>query len=92
MKDLSVLRLLIDAVDQKIITLISQRLELVNEVGEYKKAHNLPIFVPEREAEILANLGSKAKKLGVSESLIQNLYAVMFEFSKQVQTTHKGKK
>ena len=92
MKDLSVLRLLIDAVDQKIITLISQRLELVNEVGEYKKAHNLPIFVPEREAEILANLGSKAQKLGVSESLIENLYAVMFEFSKQVQTTHKGKK
>ena len=92
MRDLSVLRLLIDAVDQKVITLISQRLELVNEVGEYKKAHNLPIFVPEREAEILANLGSKAQKLGVSESLIENLYAVMFEFSKQVQTTHKGKK
>ena len=51
---LSKLRDQIDAVDQKIIDLLAERLRLVGEVGEVKAKHGLPIYVPEREAAMLS--------------------------------------
>ncbi|MDA9557519.1 bifunctional chorismate mutase/prephenate dehydrogenase [Vibrio sp.] len=63
----------IDAVDKQILTLLSQRLSLVEEVGEVKSKHGLPIYVPEREAAMLASRRAEAEKLGVPPQLIEDI-------------------
>ena len=70
---LSKLRDQIDAVDQQIIDLLAERLRLVGEVGEVKTKHGLPIYVPEREAEMLAKRREEAEKKGVPASLIEDI-------------------
>jgi len=70
---LSKLRDQIDAVDQKIIDLLAERLRLVGEVGEVKTEHGLPIYVPEREAAMLAKRREEAEKKGVPANLIEDI-------------------
>ena len=50
------LRVLIDAVDQELLSLLSRRAALANEVGEIKKLDGSPVFRPEREAQVIQNL------------------------------------
>lgn len=70
---LSKLRDKIDAVDQQIIDLLAERLKLVGEVGEVKTVHGLPIYVPEREAAMLAKRREEAEKKGVPADLIEDI-------------------
>ncbi|MDZ7936992.1 MAG: prephenate dehydratase [Rhodoferax sp.] len=50
------LRVLIDAVDQNLLALLSQRAALAHEVGELKKIEGSAVFRPEREAQVIAKL------------------------------------
>ncbi len=70
---LSKLRDKIDAVDQQIIDLLAERLRLVGEVGEVKTEHGLPIYVPEREAAMLAKRRAEAESKGVPADLIEDI-------------------
>ena len=54
--DLSELRNSIDGIDAQIVNLLKNRYEFVRQVGEYKKARNAPISVPEREALLMQKL------------------------------------
>lgn len=51
--DLNEIRKDINAVNQEMLRLLIKRLQLCSDVAEYKKARGLPIYVPEREKEIL---------------------------------------
>lgn len=53
--ELNELRDQIDEVDQQMIDLLARRLGLVEKVGEVKSQYGLPIYVPEREAAMLAS-------------------------------------
>ena len=62
--ELNELRDQIDAVDKQMLDLLAQRLALVEKVGEVKSEHGLPIYVPEREAAMLASRRQEAEKIG----------------------------
>ncbi len=47
------LRARIDALDDRIVKLLSERASVVQEVGEYKREHGLPVYVPHREREVI---------------------------------------
>lgn len=51
--DLAGLRTRIDAVDAKLIELLNERASLVVEVGKTKRAGDIPIYAPHREAQVL---------------------------------------
>ena len=70
---LSKLRDQIDAVDKQLIDLLAERLALVHKVGEVKTEHGLPIYVPEREADMLGKRRAEAEKKGVPADLIENI-------------------
>ncbi len=72
-KQLKSLRDRIDGVDQQLLQLLAQRLQLVAEVGEAKHVLGLPIYVPEREAEMLAKRRADAESLGVPADLIEDI-------------------
>ena len=65
MKDLNKLREEIDQVDTRLLDLLSERVKLVQEVGEYKKTNDLPIVDPEREQKIIDQKIEKAAHLNL---------------------------
>lgn len=71
--ELTALRDQIDEVDKALLSLLARRLELVAEVGEVKSCHGLPIYVPEREAAMLASRRKEAESLGVPADLIEDV-------------------
>ncbi|CAH0541110.1 bifunctional chorismate mutase/prephenate dehydrogenase [Vibrio marisflavi] len=71
--ELSELRDQIDEVDKQILDLLSQRLALVEKVGEVKSEHGLPIYAPDREAAMLASRRLEAEKKGVPPQLIEDI-------------------
>ena len=52
------IRVQIDAIDSQLLALLSQRADLVHEVGVVKKRDNLQIYAPEREDALLKKLVS----------------------------------
>lgn len=71
--ELNELRDQIDAVDKQMLDLLSQRLALVEKVGEVKSEHGLPIYAPDREAAMLASRRQEAEKKGVPPQLIEDI-------------------
>ncbi|MEN9579567.1 MAG: hypothetical protein RJA70_2576 [Pseudomonadota bacterium] len=55
------LRAAIDSIDQQILRLLTQRIELVLQVGEAKRQHAAPVYDPERERSVLARLAAAAE-------------------------------
>ncbi|MFZ7317683.1 bifunctional chorismate mutase/prephenate dehydrogenase [Avibacterium avium] len=73
MDALKELRTEIDTLDQELLQLVAKRLALVKKVGEVKHQHGLPIYVPNREAEMLQARRQEAEKLGVPPDLIEDV-------------------
>ncbi|MCW9709718.1 bifunctional chorismate mutase/prephenate dehydrogenase [Avibacterium sp. 21-586] len=73
MDALKELRTEIDTLDQELLQLFAKRLVLVKKVGEIKHQHGLPIYVPNREAEMLQARRQEAEKLGVPPDLIEDV-------------------
>lgn len=55
-KTLSELRTHIDALDLELLAMLNRRAALAHEVGEIKRVENSPVFRPERENQVIANL------------------------------------
>lgn len=73
MEALKEIRKEIDALDKELIELFAKRLALVKKVGEVKRKQGLPIYVPEREAHMLAARRQEAEKAGVPADLIEDV-------------------
>ena len=58
------LRKKINNIDDEILKLLNERAKVAKEVGDIKKACNLPIFNPKRENEIFIRLREKNKDFG----------------------------
>lgn len=81
--ELSELRRKIDRIDDELVRLFAQRMEISSQVADYKKEHNLPIYVPAREREILQDV---ARKSGSELSnYTRVLYSMIFELSRSYQ-------
>ena len=82
--DLKELRNEIDAIDDQLVKLFCQRMEVASKVADYKREHHLPILVPSREREILADVAQKAgEKMG---NYARVLYSMLFELSRGYQS------
>jgi len=55
---LRALRSAIDEIDRRIVALLNERARLAQEVGRVKDATDLPVYRPEREAEVLRNVAA----------------------------------
>ena len=77
------LRNQIDSIDDELVRLFVKRMELSKHVANYKKAHNLPIYVPSREHEILQKVAMKAGP--DLENYTRELYSKIFELSRNYQ-------
>ena len=58
--DLKELRAEIDMLDDELVRLFVRRMEICAQIAEYKKENHLPILMPAREQEKLADVAEKA--------------------------------
>ncbi len=49
-------RVLIDDVDRRIVALLNERTQVVEEIGRVKRSSDLPIYEPRREDQVFANV------------------------------------
>ena len=78
--DLKDLRNEIDKIDDELVKLFVRRMETAAQIAAYKKEHNLPILVPAREQEKLADVAQKAGP--AMAGYTKTLYTLLFELSR----------
>ena len=49
-------RVLIDALDQRLVALLNERAQVVEEIGRVTRSTDLPIYEPKREEQVFANV------------------------------------
>ena len=82
--DLSKLREEINSIDREMVDLFKKRMNIAASVAAYKKEHNLPIHVPEREQQILEKISKMARP--DLETYTHELFSFIFELSRNYQS------
>lgn len=82
--DITQLRGEIDRIDDQLVKLFAERMDVAAQIAEYKKENNLPIFVPAREREKLADVAKKAGPDMANYTRV--LYSMLFELSRSHQS------
>ena len=81
--DIQELRGQIDIIDDELVRLFGQRMDVAAQIADYKKENDLPIFVPAREREKLADVAEKAGPEMANYTRV--LYSMLFELSRSYQ-------
>ena len=82
--DLSEIRQEIDKIDDELVKLFCARMHLSAQVADYKKANNMPIYVPARERAILQSVAEKAGPEMANYARV--MYSMLFELSRSYQS------
>jgi chorismate mutase/prephenate dehydrogenase len=90
--DLSELRREIDAIDQQVVDLLSQRQKQVERVVALKKAHNLQVYHPAREEDLISARRQQAKEAGLCPDYIEEMYRTIMRRSRVEQTDQMAAK
>lgn len=84
MNELEQWRQEIDRIDSTIVKAINERYGLVMKIGEWKRAHHQPIYVPEREAALLEKL-SRENTGPMPEMTLRAIYAEIISGSRRLE-------
>ncbi|HNW90461.1 MAG TPA: chorismate mutase [Bacteroidales bacterium] len=67
----------IDVLDKILIDTLNQRMQIVLEMGKYKKQNNLPYFQPERWHDIITSRKKTAKAANIDQELIEKIFVTI---------------
>lgn len=80
-ENLNELRHKIDKLDNELMELLTRRMQVSNEIGRYKKAHNMPILQAQRYEEILERRARQAVELGMDREFMRSVMQAIHEES-----------
>lgn len=75
----------IDALDNRLVELLAQRMQYIPKAGEYKRAHNLPALDEVRWQQATEIRLKQARSLGLSEELVAELYELIHKYTLQIE-------
>ncbi|MFC1691235.1 chorismate mutase [Nanoarchaeota archaeon] len=75
----------IDRIDAVIINALAERMSVMPEIGEYKKANKIPITQEEREIQIMEKLLTTAEEHGLDRSFVEEVFLSVFNEAKRIQ-------
>lgn len=75
----------IDALDTQLLEVLARRVQVVLEIGKYKKIHGLPPLDPERWQQVLNGNIEKGKALNLSQPVIEALYHLIHDYSLELE-------
>ncbi|MFQ5491985.1 MAG: prephenate dehydrogenase/arogenate dehydrogenase family protein, partial [Phycisphaerae bacterium] len=82
---LAELRAKIDAIDADILQALAQRMGVVAEIAQFKRAHRIAIRDRQREAEVFTQRRQRAEQLGLPTDEIDALYHLILLTSRDQQ-------
>lgn len=82
---LTSLRSSIDEIDNRILTLLVERMACSAQVAQFKKEHKKAIYDPDREKILIEKVTNEAKKLGIDEEFVQSLWNEILTASRKKQ-------
>jgi chorismate mutase len=88
MKEIEDWRAKIDAVDEALIELLNQRASFVLKIGRIKRMLGEPVYVPEREAEILKRVVT-LNKGPLDGDALQRLFEQIIDESRRLEQEEK---
>lgn len=83
---LEMLRNRIDHLDHYLLEMLSERMDVVREIAEYKREHNLAIVQPSRWTEILEDRVNSGQRKHLTEKFIKELFHALHKESIHHQT------
>ncbi|MFN8416279.1 MAG: chorismate mutase [Cytophagaceae bacterium] len=83
---LAELREKIDNIDRELLEILTTRMAVVEKIGEYKRDNNVTTLQVNRWDEIMKNRSETAKKLGLNDEFIQEVFKLVHEESIRKQT------
>lgn len=83
---LDVLRNRIDAIDSELLETLSSRVEIVKQIGKYKKDNNVTALQINRWTQLMENRVNLGKKLELNETFVKILFQLIHEDSVRMQT------
>lgn len=75
----------IDTIDNNIISLLAKRMDIVVQIGKYKKENNIPLMDNNRWQSLVEKLLNKAEKLNLSKDLVKDIYAQILKHSMHIE-------
>jgi chorismate mutase/prephenate dehydrogenase len=91
-QELESLRRQLDTIDQEIVALLAKRQAEVEGVVAFKKAHNLPVYHPAREENLISHRRHQGSEAGLDPDYIEELYRRILRQSRVEQTAHLAQK
>lgn len=85
------LRSEIDKINKEIVELLAKRMEVAGEIAEYKKRRGLPAHVPERESQVIENVKELARKSGLDEKMIEDVFMKIMEHTRNSENKQMKK-
>ncbi|MBQ8047709.1 MAG: bifunctional 3-deoxy-7-phosphoheptulonate synthase/chorismate mutase type II [Prevotella sp.] len=79
------LRHQIDNLDNQLMELLSQRMRVCREIGQYKKLHNMTVLQTSRYNEILEKRGAQGSLLGMAPEFVAKVFENVHEESVRQQ-------
>lgn len=79
-------RFSLDDIDTKLLEILKTRFLIIRDLGKYKKKRGMSVYQPSREKEMLAFRIGLAKKNGLSEAFIHDLFSLIFSESRRKQS------
>ena len=75
----------IDVLDKKIVSVLADRKEIVEEIAKFKQKNKITILQIERWFEILQNRKKDVKEFGLDEKTIVDIFELIHKYSILVQ-------
>lgn len=82
---LAELRTRIDQLDEQLIEILSKRMAVSREIGEYKRTHKMPVVQPARFNDVIASRVDSASQLGLDKDFMRKILSNIHEESVRVQ-------
>lgn len=76
----------IDALDDRIVDLLAERIGIVHEVAELKAAQGIPAVLPDRVAEVINRTSARAAEKGLDPVFIRALYTQIVAYCCELES------
>ena len=83
---LEMLRSRIDTIDNELLELLSSRVEIVKEIGKYKKENNVTALQVSRWSQLMENRVKLGAKMNLDDTFVKILFQLIHEDSVRMQT------
>ena len=80
-QELNSMRARIDEIDEAIVRLISKRADLAEQIGRYKREHDISVLQYDRWEEVLSKVLALGDQSALDRNLLSQIYSILHEMS-----------